>query len=307
MEPAPEPQPDGPAAEVVLQGQGDLDGQPGDESVQLHSNGQLVAGELQGVVEMSGNEYFMAEQASVSVVVVDAETRGVLVALPIDEDEDPPNRYQLLVPVDGALTRVLNVVAGVYGERRLRFPGDGTARWTEDGWTACERLDYPDRATRQEIVFRAGPDGQMVESERHDTAQVMVCDELAACPFVYVVQDGAATYVGEILRHLRGRDAYAAQTLALPSIDGTSLHLRLTEEKPEITFLDAVWVEQDGVVILPEACGEAGPAYCAADRRSHRMTRGDTLDLRFQLPGSGRPILHASGFYRPVDASAQPE
>lgn len=287
------------ASPVLVRGRGDLDGLGGDEALSLHSDGSLRAGAVTGRAEVTGGtEYFMKKQAELRVVEVDRArgVRALLVALPTDAEEDPDNRYQLFIADGCALRRVLDLTVGGYGVTEVVFPGDGTASYVEDGWTACERAHFPGKpVARQEIVLRL-VGGDMVESARRASAQTQDCGQLAACPFVYRVEGGEVIRVGEILRDLRGAGAYALQPLALAAGQGGVMHLRLSEEKPEVTSLDEIYLEVDGQRIAPRECAAApAPAFCAADHRMHRMGRGDTLDLTFDATGPA--TLYARGFY----------
>ncbi|RLB56681.1 MAG: hypothetical protein DRJ42_02520 [Deltaproteobacteria bacterium] len=298
------------AATILLEGDGDIDGVPGDEHLVLRTDGTLEAGAWRGRAEVFEMiEYWAERQATVGVVVLDRRRglRGVLVTLPIAEHEDPPNRYQLFVP-DGAdaLRSVLDITPGAYGGLELSFPGDGTVGYLEDGWSACDRLNEPRSAPRQRITFAMDGD-QMVERDRRESGQVQVCDMLAACPYVYVLGAGDPVLAGEILRNLRGSAAYAEQSLSVAGAAGTPLHIRLAEEKPEVTYLDAVYVEDNGVRVSPRSCTEAfpGPAYCIADGIAFVLRQGDTLDLTFDAPGT-TVELRATGYYVPTSNLREP-
>jgi len=331
------------SAEALRRVRGDLIGDAGLEEVILYRDGLLAAGSLHGMVDMNGASCRItatcpfetgspqgavdmsgaSDHTTLRVVDLDRARglRGVLVTLVTDDDEDPPNRYQLFVPAKAVLRRILNVTPGVYGSPesgKLKFSGDGTVRYLEDGWSACERAGltpppgsspprYP-TAALEEVVLGLQKDGLMAPTGRELTSQMQVCYPFAACPFVYVMDEhGAANLIGEILRDLRGVGSYASQTLALPlpARTDTALHVRLAEAKPEVTHLDQIFVEIDGVRVAPKACAGSSsrkrPAYCSADRRAHVLREGDTLDLRFELPSTGgRPVLHASGYYVPT-------
>jgi len=284
-EATPEPAPE-PAAPVVLRGPDAL----------LREDGRVEAFGLVGEVEMTGaGEYWMEQQASVEVAYLDAGERVVIVALPVAEEEDPPNRYQVLMPRDGALQEILDLSIGAYGAQELRFPGDGTAEYTEDGWSACDREEHPQTPVEREVVVMRMQDGRLEEAERRPTGETQDCSMLAACPFVYVVAAEGEALAGEILRNLRGASAYATQTLALGGVP-RGVEVVLREEKPETTYLDSVSLEVDGVVHAPVGCG--AEAYCEADGVPFVMREGDELRLRFAAP-AGEGVLRASGYYVP--------
>jgi hypothetical protein len=130
----------------------------------------------------------------------------------------------------------------------------------------------------------------------------------AACPHVFVESaDGARSPQGEILRNLRHRALEATQGLALEA--GAScrpvLRVVLAETKPEITHLDAAWIEIDGERIDPAACTDRG-SPCADDGRYAEVATGEERALDFAIPPALRcrpATLRANGFYVPLAAS----
>ena len=129
-------------------------------------------------------------------------------------------------------------------------------------------------------------------------------DQCSACPFVDVERDGRWRRAGEILRELRRPALEAWQPLALPSVaGGATLRIRLSEEKPETTYLDAIHLSIDGAPVRPVTCQAARPpAYCESDGAYAVLPAGSELVLEFQLPATpGRPHLElwAEGHYLP--------
>jgi hypothetical protein len=270
----------------------------------LDANHVLHVGEMQASIDQLHPEaFFWNEQAQLSVVKLSAHEQAVLLATPTHDDEDPPNRYQLFLLRDEGLRRVYDKAIGVYGVSPLRVPGDGSLRFVEDGWTACERMKYPAKAIQQEVVLRLDANERaMVEQRRNNTSDSMVCDDLAACPYVYEIDDTGKTRLGEILRNIRGREASATQSLSLSSRNTGPLRLLVTEEKVEVTFLDALYVRAGGKTYWPTTCREANaPAYCRADGKAHVLRQGMTIDLEFAIPdGVEREAIIAEGYYLPT-------
>lgn len=289
-------------ASVVLQGEGDVDGKPGAERITLYSDGTLHAGAWAGKADAAhGDAVFMERQGTVRVELLAAGVRAVVLGLPAEEQEDPPTRWQVFVASDGALRRVLDITPGSYGEVGLRFPGDGTVRYTEDGWTACAASEGQPSGPIHEITLGPGDDGMLVEKAKTPTGKAQDCGQLAACPWIYVDTADGPVKVGEILRDLRGRTSYALQALALPAAPRGTLSLRVVEEEDEVTFLDEIYVEAGGERIYPTACSAAArPAYCEADHVPLRMQKGDVLRLAFELPAAAEPVVFARGYYIPT-------
>lgn len=230
--------------------------------------------------------------------------RAVVVGLPTPDDEDPANRHQLFVLEAGALRRVLDLVPSVYGVNPLVIGGDGSVRYTEDGWTACERAGHPSRpVAREEVILRLRG-GEMREAGRRRTSLRQVCDDLAACPVVYVVGADRETRAGEILRDLRGIDADALQGLALDTAP-RALRVRLREQKNEVTRLDEIYLDADGQRVDARACAARAQPWCEAGGGRLRLGQGDTLELVFDVPaGAAVLTLFARGHYVPTPTRA---
>ncbi|KYF72247.1 hypothetical protein [Sorangium cellulosum] len=292
-------------AAVLLSTEGDVDGVPGDEQITLRAGGALSAGAASIHVEIEPSpEVYWRQQARLEIVDLGGKRRGVLFAAPTADIEDPPDRYRVYVLDRGSLVPVLDKVIGAYGITRLQFPGDGTASYIEDGWTACDRVAGAKKVVREQVTFRLDAAGKrMIESGREPTRHVQVCDELAACPYVDVLDAGRSRRMGEILRDVRGARAATAQSLDLGGHGAGPITIRISEEKAEVTFLDEVFVEAGGARVHPRGCDVApSPAYCAADGRPHVLRQGDTLDLVFDA--GGHVVLFARGYYVPTPTAA---
>lgn len=289
-----------PADGSLLRIEAEWDATPGPDAIVLYADGRLAAGAEEGRASLpTSGGYFFEEQERVEVVELGHPkyARAIVLGIPTGDEEDPPNVYQLFVADGGALRKVWEATVGSYGVVPLTFAGDGTVRYLEDGWTACERAKFPKQVNLKTVVLAIGKDGMLREVKRQATKQTQDCGMLAACPFVYVVADGESVRVGEILRNLRGAAAYGEQSLALPVPRDGTLRVRIAEEKHEVTRLDAVAIAVDGVEVLPRACASSH-AYCQADRVYALLRRGDVLELEFEIPRGAKSIeLRAAGYY----------
>lgn len=217
-------------------------------------------------------------------------------------DEDPPSRFQYFVLRAGSLREIRDpTVARFTYDSRL--PGDGTIVVDENPWTTCQRLDYPERAPRSRVVVRVSDQGLVRSARRQRRPGHWECRELPACPFVDRVDaTGGLRRLGEILRNVRR--VPESQELAV-GLSEAVVRLRVAEEKPEVTHLDAVWLRIGDVDLHPLACdGASPPSYCRRDGRSLRLEEGETLELEFAVPRRLRDcpaFLGAHGMYVPVE------
>lgn len=170
--------------EPLLQTQAPWDEKPGRDTITLDPDGTLRAGRSIGQAQIrKPSDYFFKEQARIEVVNLGHPDypRAILVSLPrSNEDEDPPNLYQLFVEDQNRLQRILNQEVGSYGVIPLRFDGDGTVKYEEDGYTACGRLGPNVRAREAQpaTVTLALVDGAMKETGRVPLGTTQKCDEL---------------------------------------------------------------------------------------------------------------------------------
>ncbi len=301
VEPEVEPPPAGPKTLLAIEAE--WDAEPGADAIALFDDGRVAAGKEEGRASLpTSGGYFFEEQARLDVVRLGhpQHERALVVAIPTGDEEDPANVYQLFVSDGGALKKIWEATVGSYGVVPLAFAGDGSVAYLEDGWTACERAKFPREVALRTVVLRIGKDGMLREVKRRPTKQIQKCGELAACPFVYVADDGGAWAVqGEILRNRRGAAAYGTQSLPLPVPHDGVLRVRIAEEKDEVTRLDAVEIVVDGEPLPLRACAaDPGPAWCRADREPVVLRRGDVLEIEVDVPsGAERIDLRAAGYY----------
>tara|TARA_R110002073_G_scaffold140253_5_gene290734 strand:+ start:32834 stop:34498 length:1665 start_codon:yes stop_codon:yes gene_type:complete len=129
-------------------------------------------------------------------------------------------------------------------------------------------------------------------------------DECAACPFVYRRDADSWQRKGEVLRNFVGAHRDGWQSLPVGPVQARTefLELSIREEKPETTYLDAVYITIDDQRFFPLQCeGIKPPDYCLADGRFARIEAGDAIDLKFVIPTeqSGTAFVWAKGYYIP--------
>lgn len=269
----------------------DVDGKAGNEKIVLHSDGTLSAGGASLKIPFDRTDAPL-QHAELEVVSLGGKRRGIWVRTLHSDDEDPPTRHRVFVLGKGALREVANELVAT----QVKFGKEGTMRYLESGWEACMRVQAK-KVRRQVVTLRLDKAGKKMVKTRKPSAEVQNCNELAACPFVYEVIGDDVRFAGEILRYVRSKDLETTQSLALATRATT---IRIVEEKLETTYLDAVWLEVDGVRVAPKACA-AVPSlpYCAADGEYHVMNLGDVLELEFDAPAGARQLV-ARGYYIPV-------
>ena len=134
-----------------------------------------------------------------------------------------------------------------------------------------------------------------------------------ACPFVYTPDSEEASgwrYRGEILRNLRHPSLETTQDLDLADAslcDALVFRVRMTEEKEETSFVDAVWLRVGEALIAPSRCSRASQGeVCEDDGRYVRLEHGEVIEFAFELTEGqraacreGAVALVANGYYLP--------
>jgi hypothetical protein len=166
------------ARKPLVQGEEDVDGKPGLEQLVLYSDGTLLAGKAMGTAALTeAGEFWINERASLRVIALARGVRAVLLALPARDEEDPASRFQLFRLVADKLERILDISPGFASPHRLRFLGDGTARFVEAPEQACSERGAGARAIPlYEVVYELA-EVTMTERPRKDVVRRTSCAE----------------------------------------------------------------------------------------------------------------------------------
>jgi hypothetical protein len=277
--------------------EGDLDNIAGVERIALYADGLLEAGTARVKVE-NDREEGQTSETQLDIVSLGAKHKGILVTPP-DGGDEAASRHRVFWYTKGTLVLVLDETTY---DRKLAFSRDGSLRIFEDAWGACARemkaTRDPElkRAKVQVSTFKLDVKKRRMLATQTTSNKTVRCDQLSACPFVYEVRDGEPHFVGEILRNVRYEPAQQSLWLG----PGAATEIRLTEEKREITFLDEIYLDVDGVAVKPAACiADPKLDYCAADGVYHVLKQGDALPLSFAAKPGKRKLV-ARGFYNPL-------
>jgi len=279
-----------------------LDGKGGEDNVYLQvrqpreEECSFSVGFLDQVSQVQEEVMLDYEGRCVTVEVVDIDASDDRKELKLRylevknyDEEDPPQTYTLL-----RFDRIMEVWSTSGGG--ISVNGNGTLTHSYSGGMDNQDPRAPYECADVETIYSMTP---KFLSRGKTSKTPTFC---AACPYVYVEHRGGERKVGEILRNLRSQELETTQSLQLLDLDGQpELVVRLAEEKDEITWLDATWLEVDGQEIAPLGCQSKPTAnHCTLDQRRHRLARGDALELVFDTRGlSGPAKLWAHGYYIP--------
>ncbi|MEQ8673922.1 MAG: hypothetical protein RLP44_13005 [Aggregatilineales bacterium] len=121
-----------------------------------------------------------------------------------------------------------------------------------------------------------------------------------ACPWLYVYDGENYVRYAEILRNLRGIENAQSEVTDLihyTVVDG-EIHLRIVEEKDEISYIDSFYLLVDGAPIYAD-----DPRLRNNDANYVILQRGDSLDLSFSVNVESDTVIQviASGYYETVE------
>jgi hypothetical protein len=285
----------------------DLDGDGTTETVRVEAHGKVITltvGAQSVSVEPRPESFHLDVLIPLQVVDLDPKNsrRELLVTYRVPLGEHSSSGYFFFAFSPGKLLPLGTIERG-----DLSFPGNGSVARTLRDTDACEVAREKAGNTRSAGKFaprlrsthRLDAHSQLKQVAEWSVGRVN-CEELPACPFVYVLEPDGMTLAGEILRDLRGVSAAGLQSLVL-SVRGPTVVVRLAEEKPETTVLDEIYLEAEGRRVAPRACATAPElGFCRHDGRAFLLREGASLELAFDVGQSASPVvLWARGYYQP--------
>jgi hypothetical protein len=149
----------------------------------------------------------------------------------------------------------------------------------------------------------ASSDYQMVTIEPGDRKNITIVltdKDGWACPWLYVFNGTTFERRVEILRNLKSKSLETMQRhpLGLVSVQDGIIRLQIREEKPEITYLDALYLEVDGIPVWPDA-----GLLSSVDEHYLTLRQGDIYELTFDVSAlagnsdSVEVVIVSAGYY----------
>ena len=232
--------------------------------------------------------YKVEEPYKVIDIMKDSKIKHILIQSHLPEDEDPPIESNIVSFKNSKLIK--STLKGAYSDNsgKLTFPKPGIVKLSKGG---C-----PSYLT---VLYRMKDEGYLEKIKEIKSANTALPGGVCpACPFVYVLYQGSWRKQGEILRNLNRPDLQDWQSLDLDIGEIHTLHVRISEEKDEVSFLDAVRLVANGRAYLPQNCQIMDEPYCSEDSEFFIIPKGKFLDLKFQLRESSSKFrLEATGYY----------
>jgi hypothetical protein len=146
--------------------------------------------------------------------------------------------------------------------------------------------------------------GIVIEAGKTADIKIILTDANGwACPWLYIYDGRDFERRTEVLRNLRGPGSERTEITRLgtvPVIDGAII-VRISEEKPEIAFIDALYLIVDGKRVPAEAAPGVTTRVAAQDHDYLILTAGESYEFRFAVPDAAQVSIGVTGFYVPLD------
>jgi hypothetical protein len=142
--------------------------------------------------------------------------------------------------------------------------------------------------------------------ERKDITIALTDKHGWACPWVYVFNGTTFERRSEILRNLKSKSLETTQRhpLGLTPVQDGVIRLQIREEKPETTYLDALYLEVDGIPVRPNAGSSQVKLLSYTDGHYLTLQQGDIYELIFNVSAiagdsaSVEPVTVSTGYYK---------
>lgn len=261
--------------------------EPNEHSLLLNINGRS----FQKKVNWSLGSHFGED---LEFQIIDIDKRDTFKEFAISyaeaETEDPSKNHTIIRILKSGQITVTDIFSEGYSNGQIRFL---------DGAIEVVHGRYPDKigtyALNEKYV-------EQIDFYEQDESEVDYSG-IAACPFVYSVEGNSTRLQGEILRYLNVDYTEKWQRLILNvgQIKSNILHLRISEEKDEVTYVNALYLKV-GSRILKPIKDKTFEKICSDDKSYFTLKKGEYFDVKFDTRGIELKdvSLHMKGYYLPI-------
>lgn len=280
---------DGKADEVVIYG-GDEYFTNSDEPQECYLKVSINKIIIDQKVNWPGKSYF-GERTKFEIININKtdKYKELLISFSEGMTEDPSTHHSIIRYLPEQKLTVSDIISEGYSNGQIHFEGNAIV---------VDHGRYPDIKGTYEL------DGLYLKQKKLYKQPESEVDysNMAACPYVYLLENGEKKYQGEIMRYLN--EPYAEQWQRLPIMSSkgkrNSINILLSEEKEEVSFINAVYLEVNGKKYYPEK--EQFTSKILYDDNSYYvLKKGEFLSLSFALDESNVKYcsLHVKGYYEP--------
>jgi hypothetical protein len=189
-------------------------------------------------------------------------------------------------------------------------------RYYVGGCFIAAPLSRQEAGVGDEVILYAGITGggassdyQVVTIEpggRKDITIALTDKHGWACPWVYAYNGTVFERRSEILRNLKSKSLETTQRhpLGPVPVQNGVIRLQIREEKPETTYLDALFLELGGIPIRPDTGSHQAGLVSSVDGHYLILRQGDMYELTFDVSAlagdndSVEFVIVSAGYYQ---------
>jgi hypothetical protein len=134
-----------------------------------------------------------------------------------------------------------------------------------------------------------------LEEEPYDTSI------MAACPFVYILENNKFIYKGEIIRNLIGKQSELSQKLTLGTLKKGKITIRISEEKNEISYINTINLEINKKLYSIKTKDIINNLIDKSDNKYLILKKGEYIDFEYVLDSDSNVNIVCKGYYDPLD------
>jgi hypothetical protein len=245
-------------------------------------------------VNFSSNSYF-GKQTKFEVIDINKKDnfKELLLSYKEAEMEDPSYSHSIFRVLDNNTITVSEIFSSGYNNGQINYINDYSF--------TVDHARFPDikgTYTLEGLYLK--------QSELYiQSADEVDYSKMAACPFVYLVDDQNKIYKGEILRYLNAEYTESWQKLDMrldPKIYN-NLRICISEEKDETTYLNSVYLSVNGKIYTPKFINSKNRSIISDDDKYVKISKNEKIELQFDFKPEliKTCILYAKGYYLPYE------
>ena len=207
-------------------------------------------------------------------IVKGDDMKELLIIHSEDAIEDPSKLNSIFRLYANGEVTVSNISSSGYSNGQIRFIND--REFTVD------HMRFPDIKGTYTLASKGIKQLKLYKQPEDEVDY----SQMAACPYVYLIEDDKLEFKGEILRYLNVDYAEVWQKLSISSKSKINNKIRIviSEEKEEETYLNAVYLLVDNKKIIPKIKSNKIELILKDDEQYLKLVKGDKIELEFALP-----------------------
>jgi hypothetical protein len=243
---------------------------------------------IEQTVSWSGASYY-GKKTSFEVIDIDRNDnmKEFLISFKEKEEEDPSTNHVILRYLKNKKISINEVFSSGYSNGQMEFVNNKLN---------VHHNRYPD------VIGTYGLKGDILEEiqmYRQPESEVDY-SMMAACPFVYVLNNNSFVYQGEILRYLNADFTESWQRLPLTAHNTDTLRVKISEEKDETTYINTLYLTVGDKIIKPTITKETHMTNFDNDEYL-RLKKGQSIEFTFNVKNLDlkNVYLNMKGYYIP--------